>query len=341
MTLLDNLRELALRAPWFPVAAFAALGAAAGSFLNVCAARIPKGESIIRPGSHCECGAPIPWFRNLPVLSWLLLGGRAACCRRRLGARHPLVEGGTALWFALCWAWLPWQQALAGMLFGAWLLALALMDLDTMYLPDAPNIGLVLVGVCVALALPESHGTEIAAGGVFRGGGVGIAAPAPVTGEGVPRLAMILPALADALVGALAGAGLAYWLRLFATVAFRREALGEGDIILLGGIGAFCGWQGAVFALFGGSVLGAAFLAPAVLIEKIRGTAGGKQSPAAAKNASLASCEGDEFAADNAAGGLAQAIPFGPWLAAGAAAWWLFFREPMSAQIETLRALLN
>lgn len=67
-------------------------GCIVGSFLNVCIIRIPKGQSVVRPGSHCKCGKPIKWYDNIPVLSWCLLRGKSRCCHSRISAAYPLVE---------------------------------------------------------------------------------------------------------------------------------------------------------------------------------------------------------------------------------------------------------
>lgn len=83
------------------LAVFAIYGAVFGSFITVCADRIPKGESIVRPGSRCACGKPIKWRDNIPMISWLMLGGRARCCGRRIPLIYPLTELAMALaWLA-------------------------------------------------------------------------------------------------------------------------------------------------------------------------------------------------------------------------------------------------
>jgi leader peptidase (prepilin peptidase)/N-methyltransferase len=78
--------------PWFFPAAVAVFGACVGSFLNVVILRVPREESVVSPGSHCGCGAPIRWHDNIPVLSWLLLRGRARCCGRPFSFRYAFVE---------------------------------------------------------------------------------------------------------------------------------------------------------------------------------------------------------------------------------------------------------
>src|SRR6478609_3009985 len=136
------------------VAAVAALlgGLIIGSFLNVVAWRLPRGESLSHPGSHCpSCDAPIKPYDNIPVLSWLLLRGKCRDCGEPISPRYPLVEAGTALSFVLVgWLFLPTEAdlasplaaisaftALAAFLYLAAIsIALALIDLDTFLLPD-------------------------------------------------------------------------------------------------------------------------------------------------------------------------------------------------------------
>ena len=99
------------------IAVCAVVGLAVGSFLNVVIARVPEGRSVIRPGSRCpRCGAPIAPRDNVPVVSWLLLHGRARCCGGRIPVRYPLVELGTGAAFAVvaAWATTAWTPSLLG-----------------------------------------------------------------------------------------------------------------------------------------------------------------------------------------------------------------------------------
>jgi leader peptidase (prepilin peptidase)/N-methyltransferase len=320
----EALQAMDARCPWFYTACFALLGAAIGSFLNVCIYRIPKGESVVRPGSHCACGKPIPWYCNIPILSWFFLRGRAVCCGKRFSFRYPLVELLTAALFALCWHILPWQQAIPGMFFAAFLVVLSFMDLDTMLLPDVLNVSFALTGVFLSLALPGLHGF-----------GLGDAA----TGGALIWFINIFGSFGDSLAGMCVGAGMVYWVRLLASTLAGREAMGEGDVILAGGIGAFCGWQGAVFSLLGGAVAGCIVLLPLLFVKKIFSKKV-QNTERAERAASLASCEGDEAAEDFVAAGngvMDMEVPFGPWLAVGAMAWFLYFRFPLARTLESLR----
>src|SRR5262245_10539922 len=117
----------------------ALLGLFVGSFLNVVIHRVPKGESVVRPRSHCPgCGNEIAWYDNIPVLSWLLLRGRCRSCGTRISVRYPLVELLTAVVFgALAWAMADQPWAVPAYLWvGGVGVALAAIDLDTHRLPD-------------------------------------------------------------------------------------------------------------------------------------------------------------------------------------------------------------
>lgn len=312
--MLDSFQTIQREAPWIFTLVAGIFGATVGSFLNVCIYRIPAGRSVISPPSHCACGTPIPWYRNIPVLSWIFLRGRAPCCGKPFSIRYPLIETLTGILFALCWHWLPWQVAVPGFLFLALLVVLAFIDLDTMMLPDSLNVGLALLGLVCSAAFPLLH-QQVSHSG----------------------LANSLLALTHSGVGMLLGAGLIYWFRLLASLAMGREAMGEGDVILLGGIGAFCGWQGAVFALFGGAVLGTLVLVPLLIAQRLfRPKNSSKEKN---RQASLASCEGDEFAEEWVAEGFGLAVPFGPWLALGGAVWFLGSRTlfaPLLAQLQQM-----
>jgi leader peptidase (prepilin peptidase)/N-methyltransferase len=319
------------RFPWFFVACFAVFGALVGSFLNVCIYRLPKGLSVVRPGSHCACGTAIPWWRNVPVVSWFALRGRAPCCGRRFSFRYPLVESLTGALFALCWYLLPWQQALPGMVFFGFLIVLAFIDLDTMFLPDLPNGALAFVGLLFSLLFPGLHG-EVAA--VFSMGGH---EPGMVWDWSLPAA---LRSVGDSLAGMAFGAGLIYWVRFTATSLAGREAMGEGDVILCGGIGAFCGWQGALFSLLGGAVLGSLVMLPVLIVARFFAPAA-TRGDARRRAASLASFEdgGQQPLEQETLGNIE--VPFGPWLALGAVAWFLFFRLPMAHYVANAMRVLG
>ncbi|MFI7541656.1 prepilin peptidase [Actinoplanes sp. NPDC049599] len=127
------------------------LGLAVGSFLNVVIHRVPRGESLVRPGSHCpHCGNQVRNRHNIPVLGWLLLRGRCADCAAPISVRYPLVEAGTAALFVAVAARFGWSWELPAYLYlAAVAIALAAIDLDVLRLPDQ----IVLPSYTVALVL--------------------------------------------------------------------------------------------------------------------------------------------------------------------------------------------
>lgn len=126
-----------------------------GSFLNVVIYRVPRKESLVRPGSHCPmCGTAIRWYDNIPVLSWLILRGRCRSCRERISLRYPLVEAFTGASFGVClyrfgFTW----YVLIAWFFVAVLLTLALIDLDHMIIPTMIALPAALVGLGAVIAL--------------------------------------------------------------------------------------------------------------------------------------------------------------------------------------------
>ena len=207
-----------------------ALGLAFGSFLNVVIYRLPRGESLSHPGSRCPgCGQPIRAFDNVPVLGWLLLRGRARCCKIWISPRYPLVEalGGLLAWaivraiiFELPDETVWWKVVLLFALYLALalgLLAAAFIDLDHMYLPDPITIGGAVFGI---LSVPLRGAT-----------------------------------FSDALLGAAIGF-LVVWLPFDFLYGKLRglPGMGLGDAKLVMLAGAWFGWRGALFALLGGAV---------------------------------------------------------------------------------------
>jgi len=201
-----------------------ALGLIVGSYLNVVIHRLPRSESTVQPRSRCpRCGATVRARDNLPLLSFLLLGGRCRQCRAPISWRYPVVEAITGTLFFACVAvfGVSWH-ALAAALFGSLLIALAGIDLEHFLLPDA----LTLPGIAAGLLI------SIGAGWIdWR----------------------------QALLGAAVG-GAGLWLLAQAWVLLRREeGMGLGDVKMLAMVGAFLGWQGVLVTVFLGSLAGALF----------------------------------------------------------------------------------
>jgi leader peptidase (prepilin peptidase)/N-methyltransferase len=130
-------------------------GLVIGSFLNVVIYRVPRHESLVRPGSHCPtCGAAIRWYDNIPLVSWLLLRARCRNCRGRISLRYPLVEAFMGASFVLA-VWrldLTWSVAVAWA-FIATLIALAMIDYDHMIIPSKITLPGAVVGLGASVAL--------------------------------------------------------------------------------------------------------------------------------------------------------------------------------------------
>lgn len=298
--------EMARVFPWLLPTAAAVFGAMVGSFLNVVIARVPAGRSIVRPGSQCACGQPIAWYDNVPVFSWFLLRGRARCCGRPYSFRYPLVELLTAGLFLTCWLLFPPAKALIGMGFVSVLICATFIDLDHLIIPDVFTIGAAIVGVLLSGLVPSLHGfgEELAPVGSLRAG------------------------LAS-LQGVLIGSGLVLWIALLAETVLKKEAMGFGDVKFVGAIGAFCGWPGAVFAVFGGAVVGTIWLAVALTWRRITG----RTSPVAPR-AETPDGEPAEL-------GFGVQVPFGPMLAIAGGIYFLWAHVWLREYLADLAVLFS
>lgn len=223
-----------------------ALGCCIASFLNVCIWRLPRNESVVRPGSHCpNCNAPIRWYQNIPVLSYIALGGKCANCRRPISMRYAVVElvGGVLFLMAyLQWA-MPAMLGDAPVLAMRPLLALpavpvcwivisglilgSFIDLEHFYLPDRVTIGGMLIGVPASMLLPELQLERTWLGALCWS------------------------------AGGLAFGFLFLWgMGWLFSKLFRKDALGFGDVKLMGAVGAFFGPTAVLFVLIVSSVIG-------------------------------------------------------------------------------------
>jgi len=193
-----------------------------GSFLNVCISRLPAGESIVSPPSRCpRCGKPIAWRDNIPVLGYLILGGKCRNCGNRISVMYPMVEMVTAACFV--------AQCLFGgsdpvflatrLLFTSFLIILFGTDLQTMRLPNVITYPGIVIGVICSLFLP--------------------------------------PGVMSSLIGAALGAAIPWLIRWVWYRIKGVEAMGLGDVKMLAMIGAFLGWKQVWVVLFLASLTGA------------------------------------------------------------------------------------
>ena len=236
--------DVLLSSPWFGAIA-ALFGAAWGSFFNVCIARVPAGQSIVRPSSRCgSCGTPIRAIDNIPLVSYVLLRGRCRACHQPFSARYPLVEALAALIALALWLTFvsgdPGQAAAIRIsrfavyfAFAGALIVLSFIDLATMRLP----------GVITLPAIP-----------VFFLSGFAV--------HEAPWL--------ERLIGAAAGY---LFLRIIADFYYyvlKREGLGLGDAKLLALCGALLGWRALLFVLTVGGFAGSLISLPIVIWTRRR-----------------------------------------------------------------------
>ncbi len=205
------------------------VGACWGSFLNVNIHRIPNDESIIAPRSRCpHCGASIAWYDNIPLVSYFLLRARCRRCGAGISARYVLVEALTAILFVAVWLTYGWVVVtpiywlvLSG------LIVATFVDFEHMIIPDRVSLGGMLAGVALSAMAPALHGETRALESVIR-----------------------------SLQGMALGAGLLWLVAVVGKMVFRKDAMGFGDVKLLGAIGAFLGWQSVLFTIMISSLIG-------------------------------------------------------------------------------------
>lgn len=249
------------------IAAFV-LGSAVGSFLNVCIYRIPEGKSVVTPPSSCPaCGARIPFYHNIPIVSYLVLRGRCSSCSAPISIRYPLVELLTGLMAAaLALEFGPTVELPVYFVFISALIVVTFIDLDHRIIPDVVSIPGVVLGL--GFAFLTRH-------------------PGPLA----------------SLIGAAVGAGVILAIAGGYYLVTRTEGMGMGDAKLLAMVGAFLGWKAVVVSLILGSFMGA-------LVGVVIMASQGKDSR--------------------------YAVPFGPFLSAGAAVYLFFGPELVSWYLGTL-----
>jgi leader peptidase (prepilin peptidase)/N-methyltransferase len=216
-----------------------------GSFLNVCIYRLPRDLSVAWPGSRClSCGHGIAAYDNIPVLSYLILGGRCRHCRSSIYWRYPVVEAITAALFGLgVWIWGPTGQAAKFALFAFLLVGMIFADLETRLLPDEFTKGGLIAGLVISLFVPMKMGLMA----VF-----------------LPMSWARFAPLADAAAGAGLVSGSLWGLAYVYSKVRHKEGLGFGDVKMVAMIGAFQGLAPALMTIFigciGGTLIGVAYI---------------------------------------------------------------------------------
>jgi leader peptidase (prepilin peptidase)/N-methyltransferase len=224
-----------------------AFGLAFGSFLNVCIYRLPRGLSVVFPESACpNCKAPIRFYDNVPVLSWVILRGRCRSCRSSITPRYVIVELLTGAIFLGCYAHFGLTLAtLKYCIFGFLLLGLILTDAETFLLPDKMTLTGLAIGLWFSLIVPVN---DLASQLL----------PGMIPSSRFPDTWHLL-SLADSLLGAIVGASFIYGAGAIYLRARGVEGMGFGDVKLMAMIGAFFGIKLTIFTIFAGSIAGSLF----------------------------------------------------------------------------------
>lgn len=208
---------------YYPHAVLFLFGALLGSFANVVILRMPRGESFVRPRSHCpQCKSQIKWFDNIPIISWLFLMGKCRKCGQSISWRYPFVEFLTGLLFLLAFHFIgPQWYLLEILIFLFCLVCCTFIDIDHFILPDKFTLSGIIIGFVGAVLNPiENRGWV------------------------------------ESLIGIFIGGGFLWALAFFYAVLRKEEGMGGGDIKLLAWIGAVLGWKAVPFVIVSSSIVG-------------------------------------------------------------------------------------
>jgi len=215
-------------------------GLALGSFANVCILRLPSSESLWFPRSRCpNCQSPIGALDNIPVVSYLILGGHCRSCGHPISRQYPIVELSMMLLFLINAIYFRYNLStmIVTDIFGFYLLTISIIDYQHRIIPDELSLSLLLFGVGFSFLNPSL---------------------------GNPGWHALLQSLLSAFGGGLIMLSLAWT----GEKIFRKEALGGGDIKLIAAVGAIAGWPGVLGSLFIGSLVGALFALALLLMKK-------------------------------------------------------------------------
>jgi leader peptidase (prepilin peptidase)/N-methyltransferase len=236
--------------PEILVYAYAVSGLIIGSFLNVCIYRIPLGKSVVFPGSGCpQCGKSIRFYDNIPVLSYIILGGKCRFCRKIISLQYPIVELLTAIAFYACartWGFQP--PTFVNSLFLSIVIILIFTDYNHRILPNVLTLPGMVAGILLSPFQAPPPGqlnsyysdklSAIAAGMIFPGDPE---AALPWTGS---------------ILGAVISGGILFLVGMAYMTLRRRQGLGMGDVKMMAMVGSFLGYYLAFLTIFFGSLLG-------------------------------------------------------------------------------------
>lgn len=246
---------------WYGPLVSLVVGLCIGSFLNVIIYRLPMEQSIVHPRSHCPgCNKMIAWYDNIPVVSYLALGAKCRGCGMRISPRYPMVELLTGVLFVAVYN----RFGLDGMTLVFWIMVAGLIvgtfvDFDHMIIPDSVSIGGMVFGLVASALVPSLHASPAWTGGLYK-----------------------------SALGLAAGFGSLWLVGVVGKWVFKKDAMGFGDVKLLGAIGALLGIPGVVYTVLVSSLIGTVVGVGLILF-------GGREWQ--------------------------SRIPFGPYLALGALSW--------------------
>jgi len=217
------------------------LGLMFGSFANVVIYRLPKGKSIVYPGSSCPtCNRPIAWFDNIPLISWLLLQGKCRHCKKPISSRYFVVELITGVLFLAAYIKFgPTLACLGYLILILSLIVMSFIDIDTFLISDC----IVLPGIAVGL--------------IF-------AAVSPGMFQDMGRM----EGFVYSLIGMVVGGGTLFLIGVLGKIMYKKDAMGGGDVKLLAMIGAFLGWKSVLLTVFFSSLVGSLISLTLIYMKK-------------------------------------------------------------------------
>ncbi|HHT9153206.1 MAG TPA: prepilin peptidase [Candidatus Hypogeohydataceae bacterium YC40] len=234
-------------------------GLIVGSFLKVCIYRLPRGKSIVAPPSFCpHCGEFIGWYDNIPLLSYLLLGGKCRACKVHISLRYPLVESLTGLLFGFFFYEFvlregkPLSVYIAYVALASALIVSSFVDLEFYLIPDEITVWGTVLGPIYSLLFPTLHYSANSLRGLALSGNERI------------------DAVVASLLGILVGGGLILFTALFGSIVFRKEVMGMGDVKLMAMVGGVVGWKLSVIIYFLAPFFALALAIPLLGLEKER-----------------------------------------------------------------------
>ncbi len=213
-----------------------------GSFANVCIYRLPKGKSIVKPGSYCPyCKKEILWYDNIPLLSYIILKGKCRNCGKKISPRYFIVELLTGILFFLIYKNFGLNSSFfIYSLFVLSLIIISFIDIETFLISDIIVIPGIFLGLIFSFFFPNIQLLE---------------------GKN-------LEGLFYSLEGLLLGGGILLFFAFLGKLAFKKDAMGGGDIKLLGMIGSFLGWKCVFLSLFFGSLIGTIISLSLIALKK-------------------------------------------------------------------------